>query len=318
MSYLLDYNPGTQQWGYPRRGANLSGTCIIHTAECAMDLDGDDQSAETCANFIANRADYGSYHRLVDSDSIIDMVPFEYEAWQDSETNPWAVGISAAVQAGRWLEIPAARRDRIYRNMASAAAEFVNHMAGKGITVPLVRISGAQARARVPGFCAHGDSGISRTDPGTQFDWALFFNYTARALGDSLSYASETITPKEWYEMALDAQVKTDIFDAVWGSPGTPLIFNNELQREEYPRTTLGAMTDRIIRQHIAPMRQELAALAAVTQNLVKALANVSGGEALDQDKLLAGIKATVIEATKIGFQASIESVEETTTVNLK
>ncbi|MDQ0679096.1 hypothetical protein QFZ30_002478 [Arthrobacter pascens] len=196
MSYLLNYNPGTPQYTYPRRGgARLSGTCIIHTAECAMDLDGDDQSAETCARFIANRADYGSYHRLVDSDSIIDMVPFEYEAWQDSETNNWAVGISAAVQAGKWHSIPNERRDRIYRNMAIAAAEFVRHMAGKGITVPLIRISGAQARARVPGFCAHGDSGISRSDPGTQFDWALFFRYTAQALGGGVTPQGTVTAP---------------------------------------------------------------------------------------------------------------------------
>lgn len=199
MSFLLDYNPGTQQWGYPRRGASLSGTCIIHTAECAMDLDGDDTSAEVCANFIANRRDYGSYHRLVDSDSIIDMVPFEYEAWQDSETNPWAVGISAAVQAGKWHVIPADRRDRIYRNMACAAAEFVTYMASKGVTVPLRRITGAEARARKPGFCAHGDSGVHRSDPGAQFDWGLFFTYTQQALGsgaigpqeDELSKAAE-------------------------------------------------------------------------------------------------------------------------------
>lgn len=197
MSYLLGYNPGTPQYTYPRRGgAKLSGTCIIHTAECAMDLDGDDTSAEVCASFIANRADYGSYHRLVDSDSIIDMVPFEYEAWQDSETNNWAVGISAAVQAGRWVEIPAERRDRIYRNMAAAAAEFVRHMALRGIAVPLRRISGGEARARVPGFCAHGDSGISRSDPGVQFDWALFFNYTQQALDGGIS-AQGTITEED-------------------------------------------------------------------------------------------------------------------------
>ena len=210
MSYLLDYNPGTQQWGYPRRGSQLSGTCIIHTAECAMDLEGDDTSAEVCANFIANRADYGSYHRLVDSDSIIDMVPFEYEAWQDSETNPWAVGISAAVQAGKWTTIPADRRDRIYRNMASAAAEFVQHMAGKGIDVPLRRISGTEARARVPGFCAHGDSGLYRSDPGTQFDWALFFDYTAQAL-DGVQ-AQGIITPKGFL-MALSDKTQSDMAD---------------------------------------------------------------------------------------------------------
>lgn len=185
--YLLDNpQPNTQQWGYPRRGAQLSGTCIVHTAECLADWIGPDTSAEGSAAFIRGRSDYGSYHTLVDGDSIIEMVPYEYEAWQDSETNPWAVGISAAVQADHWLDIPAAHRDKIYRNMAWAAADFVRYMATKGVTVPLRRISGAEARARVPGFCAHGDSGVSRHDPGVQFDWALFFKYTKQELdGDS-------------------------------------------------------------------------------------------------------------------------------------
>lgn len=199
MSYLLDYNPGTQQYTYPRRGgAKLSGTVIIHTAECAMDLEGSDDSAENCAHFIANRADYGSYHRLVDSDSIIDMVPWEYEAWQDSETNNWAVGISAALSAGRWLEVPPARRDAFYRNMAQAAAEFVVYMrTNYGIEVPRRRLSGAEARARVPGFCAHGDSGVNRSDPGTQFDWTLFFFYINQILGGSLAAQGDTTTEDE-------------------------------------------------------------------------------------------------------------------------
>lgn len=216
MSYLLNYNPGTQQWGYPRRGgARLSGTIIVHTAECAADNVGEDTSAEGCANMIANRADYGSYHRLVDSDSIIDMLPWEYEAWQDSETNNWAVGISAALRTSDWAVMPADRRDRVYRNLAACAAEFVRYMAGKGIQVPLRRIGGAEARARVPGFCAHGDSGIARSDPGANFDWALFFAYTQAALNGSLSYASETIKPLTPEGDELSAQEVQIIVDAI-------------------------------------------------------------------------------------------------------
>ena len=198
--YLLDNpQPITAQYGYPRRGSSLSGTCIIHTAECAMDFDGADSSAENCANFIRNRADYGSYHTLVDSDSIIEMAPYEYETWQDSQTNPWAVGISAAVQADNWHLIPADRRDRIYRNLATAAADFVSYMRTKGITVPLRRINGAEARARVPGFCAHGDSGVDRHDPGAQFDWAKFFAYTQQVLGGA------AIAPQSTKEDTLSA-----------------------------------------------------------------------------------------------------------------
>ena len=195
--YLLDNaQPNTQQWGYPRRGAKLSGTCIIHTAECAMDFEGADSSAENCANFIRTRSDYGSYHTLVDSDSIIEMVPYEYEAWQDSQTNPWAVGLSCAVQADNWHTIPADRKDRIYRNLATAAADFVSYMKTKGITVPIRRITGQEARNGIPGFCAHGDSGVDRHDPGAQFDWAKFFNYTRQALG-AAAIGNQSSTPQE-------------------------------------------------------------------------------------------------------------------------
>lgn len=191
--YLLGYDPGTPQYTFPRRGgAKLSGTCIVHTAECARDDVGEDTSAEGTAKFIAERADYGSYHTLVDSDSIIEMVPYEYEAWQDSETNNWAVGISAALRTTDWGNMPADREERVYRNLAWAAADFVTYMRTKGIEVERKRISGADARARKPGFCAHGDSGISRSDPGVNFDWARFFRYTNEILdGDDLSLTDE-------------------------------------------------------------------------------------------------------------------------------
>lgn len=209
--YLLEHTqPSTQQWGYPRRGAELSGTCIVHTAECAADTIGPDSSAENTAAFINNRGDYGSYHTLVDSDSIIEMIPYEYEAWQDSETNPWAVGISAAVQADHWDAIPEDRRDQTYRNLAWAAADFITYMATKGITVPLRRITGDQARARVPGFCAHGDSGIDRHDPGAQFDWAKFFKFTREHLNGSAAIAPQgaNITPtKKESEMPTSKRV---------------------------------------------------------------------------------------------------------------
>lgn len=205
--YLLERANSTPQYTYPRRGGFVpSGTIIIHTAECAMDLDGADDSAENCANFIATRADYGSYHRLVDSDSIIPLVPFAYEAWQDTETNGWGIGISAAVAAGRWHEIPTERRDRIYRNMAAAAAEAVTYMRDVfGVDVPIHRISGDQARAGVPGFCAHGDSGLYRSDPGAQFDWATFFAYTTEALGGTITPAGATTQVSEGEKMIVMA-----------------------------------------------------------------------------------------------------------------
>lgn len=176
--YLADHpNPNAGQYLTYRRGiyGRLSGTVIMHTAE--------GYGAASVADFISNRSDYGSYHRLVDPNTIVEMAHWEWETWQDSETNNWAVGISAACRAADWLGIEIPTRLKYYRNLAICAADFVRYMrANYGIEVPRVRITGAQARARVPGFCAHGDSGLSRTDPGVDFDWDLFFDYTNEEL----------------------------------------------------------------------------------------------------------------------------------------
>lgn len=190
--YILVDSPNRAQpqGTYPRRGgAQLSGTCIVHTSEgnWRSGVDG-------LTNLVRTRADWGCYHRACDWADIALYYPWEWETWQDTETNNWAVGIAAACKTTDWATMPADIRDGYYRNMGRMAADFVQYMAGKGVHVPLRRLTGAEARARVPGFCAHGDSGLHRSDPGPQFDWALFFEYTRQALGGSLS-AHGTITP---------------------------------------------------------------------------------------------------------------------------
>jgi hypothetical protein len=126
------------------------------------------------------------------------MAHWEWETWQDSETNNWAVGISAACNAADWLKMVPSTRDRIYRNLAIEAADFVLYMRQEyGIEVPRRRISGAEARARVPGFCAHGDSGIDRTDPGKDFDWALFFQYVDEYLSGN-TQEEDDMTPDQY------------------------------------------------------------------------------------------------------------------------
>lgn len=215
--FLLDHPQVLQQYTYPRRNNDkLSGTCIVHTSEWSTDFVGADASAEDCAWYMTRRTTYGAYHTMVDSDSIIEMVPYEYEAWQDSETNNWAVGISASLQAQHWTEVEYNRRLRIYRNLAKAAADFVIYMRdAKRITVPLRRITGAEARSKVPGFCAHGDSGIGRTDPGKNFNWTLFFQYTKEEInridGGGISGAGSAV---DWFSMATKAEL-TDVVRTV-------------------------------------------------------------------------------------------------------
>lgn len=181
---MVDHpNPYTAQGTFPRRGSRgkLTGTCILHTTEGAWT-----SGVQSLINLVRSRSDYGCYHRACDWQDIALLYPWEWETWQDSETNNWAVGISAACRTSDWAIMPADVREGYYRNMARMAADFVQYMkAEHGITVPLKRITGAQARAGVPGFAAHGDSGLHRSDPGADFDWTTFFNYTRQALGSA-------------------------------------------------------------------------------------------------------------------------------------
>ena len=186
-------NPNTPQGVYPRRGgAQLSGTCIVHTSEGPWRA-----GVDALTRLVRTRADHGCYHQACDWEDIARYYPWEWETWQDSETNNWAVGIAAACKTTDWEVMPADVREGFYRNMAQMAADFVTYMASKGVTVPLRRLTGWEARAGVPGFCAHGDSGVYRTDPGSQFEWTKFFTYTAQALGSAAITTQGTITPEE-------------------------------------------------------------------------------------------------------------------------
>lgn len=120
-----------------------------------------------------------------------------------------------------------------------------------------------------------------------------------------------TVTPeKEWYEMALDAQTKKDIHEAVWGPAGAgekpaPFITSLKENRAEYPRTVLGALTDRVVRQEIDPLQALVTAQNIQIEKLVGALAAVSTGQSFDEAKLLASIAVAVKEAmpTTVTFQ---------------
>lgn len=172
-------NPYTAQGTYPRRGGyRPSGTCIVHTSEGAWTA-----GVDSLTGRVQRRTDYGCYHRACDWADIARYYPWSWECWQDSETNNWACGISFACRTSDWGNMPADVEEGYYRNGAKMAADFVRDMKSEyGITVPLRRITGAEARGRVPGFCAHGDSGIARSDPGANFDWARFFEYTRQEL----------------------------------------------------------------------------------------------------------------------------------------
>lgn len=289
--------PDPQQGTYPRRGgAKLSGTAIVHTSEGGWRA-----GVDSLTNLVRTRADYGCYHQACDWADIARYYPWEWETWQDTETNNWAVGIAAACRTTDWGTMPADVEEGYYRNMARMAADFVIYMRDvHKITVPLRRLSGAEARARVPGFCAHGDSGIARSDPGANFNWTRFFDYTRQALAQG--------TEKEWFEMPLDDATKAQIHEAVWGGPGIPLMHNYRLNRGEWPKTILGALERRIQSEILLPLQQQVTALNAQVTNLIGAVAALAGGEDFDEAKLLAGVRT----AAEQGVKSAIDSIETT------
>lgn len=157
----------------PRRAA-LSGVVVIHTAENAPDFTPPDTGAENVARFLTNRTSVGSYHRMVDSDSTVAMMPWTDEAAGDATgTNRHAVHLSFATQAHRWPTKPKWWRDAALQRMALVMTDFamfVREQRGVDYTPPAKWITGDQARSRIPGIVGHMNLDPDRrSDPGHQF-----------------------------------------------------------------------------------------------------------------------------------------------------
>lgn len=181
-AYLVDHPPARSQYRRPRR-ADPSGVAVVHTAENTPDYVALDGGAEAVANFIRNRSDPGSYHDLADSDSCINLVPYDAEAYHDGTgSNPHSYGVSVATRADVWPLAPPVWRAGAVRNAAHGAARYARWLrARSGIVIPARRISRAQSEARIPGFLSHAERDPARrTDPGKAFPWSAFLAEFAR------------------------------------------------------------------------------------------------------------------------------------------
>lgn len=83
--YLLDHPPARRQF-YPSRANPPTGAVGVHTTEGALDRIAPDTGAENVAAFISRRTDPGSYSEIVDTDSVVQMVPDDYTTFSVSES----------------------------------------------------------------------------------------------------------------------------------------------------------------------------------------------------------------------------------------
>lgn len=202
-AYLIEHPPAVRQ--FRDRGRKPTGLIVIHTAESTPDWVDADTGAEGVARFIQSRTDYGSYHFVVDSDSIVDLVPLHLQAYGDGTgSNPFAVHVSAATQAAKWAAAPADWRRETVRNMAEAAARTARWLRKEyGITVPAKRITRAQSEAGQAGFISHAERDPARRhDPGAGFPWDTFLRDFAEAMEPAkatpnITAALKSDTPEE-------------------------------------------------------------------------------------------------------------------------
>ncbi len=218
--YLQDHpNPNTPQYGWERAkleqpGVHLSGVIGVHTSEAPTDFEGPDFNAENNAAFIGRRTDYGSYHTTGDADSILPLVHPRYAAWADTTNNAHAMSVSGCLQAARWLEMTPERRRAVVVNMAVAAARMVRTAVADGYLAaptPARRITAAEAiSGSRPGFYGHGETNPgTRYDPGQHFDWDLFLDTYANAIGGGIT-TQGTATPLEEDDMYSETDRERD------------------------------------------------------------------------------------------------------------
>lgn len=176
--YLLEHPPARRQYIDPRR-SSPSGAIVTHTAESITDLLAPDYGAEDVARFISTRTTAGSYHSIVDADSIVHVGQYLWEMFHEGTGgNKWSLGLAWATRADDWSKLPTWWVSAAILNGAREAVNMINWIKKEtGIIVPVKRITAAEYHDRKPGFIGHGELDPTRRhDPGDGFPWEYFLN----------------------------------------------------------------------------------------------------------------------------------------------
>ncbi len=228
--YLEQFPPVRSQFRTGRRSP-VKPVIVVHTAESGTDRSGADPKAENVANFIRGRSTAGSYHLLGDADSIIQLVRFENEAFQDGTgSNRWAIGISLAMNAADWSGLSSSRRRELTETAAQMAAIAATWLKDRGLPIPEARrlTKTESDRSSASGFISHARRDPARrTDPGADFPWTDFFRLYQQFLsGGGLEPGRDTLVRQ------LQALVGTTA-DGIVGPQTVAALNRNWLGRDE-------------------------------------------------------------------------------------
>ncbi len=165
---------GLRFWGYPSRSGGVHPDIIvIHTAENIPDVVPPDTGAEAIAAYFDSNQRPASAHTVLDTDSVIRLLPDEAVAFHVRGYNTRGWGLEIATQAHRWNQVPPAYA----RQLLVAAARESARVADK-FGIPVAFRTRAQIDSGMPGFTGHTDlDPARRSDPGfTRQQWDEFLD----------------------------------------------------------------------------------------------------------------------------------------------
>lgn len=210
MSYwLLDHeNPNGRQrsngkrgWYFPSRAKPID-LIVMHVPVAAFDSTGEDQTAESVADYFTRNSRPASAHVVIDRDSTVELLPDDHTAFHVRSYNSRSLGIEQGWDPDDW-----GRSEEFDRAVITQVAAWLRPRVDQ-YNIPLIRLTKAQVDAGRPGFTEHSLlDPTRRTDPGPDYPWDLLFAFLSDdpdpVFDPPSSYAAAS------WQKALDAEIMT-------------------------------------------------------------------------------------------------------------